>query len=72
MTFYDILWLINVISHFVQVIIMVLILHQPVELYLMFFIVTTGYGIEQFVSIILSTFGFFFTQGGNGKYIHYM
>lgn len=56
MTFYDILWLINVISHFVQVIIMVLILHQPVELYLMFFIVTTGYGIEQFVSIILSTF----------------
>lgn len=56
MTLYDILWLINVISRFVQVIIMVLILHQPVELYLMVFVVTTGYGIEQFVSIILSTF----------------
>jgi len=57
MTLYDILWLINAIFHFVQrVIIKVLILHQPVELYMMFFLFTSGYGIEELVSIILAIF----------------
>lgn len=72
-TFYDTLWLINGIFHFVhQVIIMVLILRQPVELYMMVFIVTTGYSIEQFDSIMLATFQLFFTHVGNGKYFHYV
>lgn len=73
LTFYEILWLKNAIFHFVQeVIIMVLILHPPVELYMMFFTVKTCYGIEQFVSVILATFWVLFTHVGNGKYFNYI